>query len=258
MSLLPGSDSQPPTGTHPDVLQRVGHAVRTWRHARGLSRRALAETSGLSVRFLAQIEDGSGNVSLRRLDELAGALAIPLVRLLADAGQEVGPRVALLGLRGAGKSTIGTLLARRLEVPFIELDTLIEQAAGLSAGQIFEIHGEPYFRRMERETLRRHLATAGPLVLATGGGLVTEPETFAILRAHCTTVWLSATPTDHYNRVLTQGDRRPMEDNPHAMTELRALLTLRQPLYEQADLNVDTSALSVDEAADRIVKSVSV
>ena len=244
------------SGNGADVLRRVGQAVRAWRRVRGLSRRALEAASGVSTRFLAQIESGSGNISLRRLDDLARALEVPLVRLLDVPPRDAGPHLALLGLRGAGKSTIGPRVARRLEVPFVELDTLIEAAAGLPVGQIFEIHGEPHFRRVERETLRRFLAGSGPVVLATGGGLVTEPETLAVLREHCTTVWLSATPEDHYNRVLALGDRRPMGDNPHAMAELRALLVVRQPLYEQADLTVDTSTLTVEEAAARIVEGL--
>jgi XRE family aerobic/anaerobic benzoate catabolism transcriptional regulator len=130
----------------------------------------------------------------------------------------------------------------------VELDALIEEAAGLPVPQVFEIHGEPYFRRLERETLRRFLAGAGPFILATGGGLVTEPETFTLLQESCTTVWLSARPEDHYNRVLAQGDERPMAGNPHAMAELHALLAARRPLYARAELSVDTSAVAVAEA----------
>ena len=239
-----------------DLLDRVGGAVRSWRQSRGLSRRALEESSGVSVRFLAQIEAGTANVSLCRLDDVAHALGVSLARLLEGPPRENGQRLALLGLRGAGKSTIGARLAPRLNVPFVELDALVEEAAGLPLGPIFEMHGEPYFRRLERETLNRLLAAPGSVVLATGGGLVTEAETYSLLRERCTTVWLSATPEDHYNRVLAQGDRRPMGDNPHAMVELHALLAARQPLYEQADLSVDTSSLTVDEAVAFIEESV--
>ena len=177
-----------------DVLKSLGRSVRHWRRQRGYSRRELSSSSGLSARFLADLEAGRGNISLRRLDDLARALGVPLVRLLETDRTSGSPRLALVGLRGAGKSTIGPLLARRLDVPFVELDTLIEEAAGLPAAQIFEIHGESYFRRLERETLRRFLAEAGPFILATGGGLVAEPETLALLQEGTRTVWLSAAP----------------------------------------------------------------
>jgi XRE family aerobic/anaerobic benzoate catabolism transcriptional regulator len=249
----------PSTTTSPDdhdLLRRLGHSVRHWRRVRGHSRRALAEISGVSARFLALVEAGDANISLRRLDELARALDLPLSRLLEPLPGEESLRVGLLGLRGAGKSTIGARIARHLQVPFIELDALIEEAAGLPISQIFEIHGEDYFRRLERETLRRFLSESESFVLATGGGLVTEPETLALLREGCTTVWLSALPEDHYNRVLAQGDERPMAGNPHAMAELRALLAARKPLYQQANLTVDTSSRSIEGAAQAIADQV--
>lgn len=234
------------------LLRSLGVTVRYWRRARGLSRRELEAASGVSTRYLAQLEAGDANISLRRLGDLARALDVPLVRLLDAVPGEGKPRVALLGLRGAGKSTIGLEVARRLQVPFVELDGLIEETAGLPVPQIFEIHGERYFRRLERETLRRFLSEAGSFVLATGGGLVTEPETFALVQENCTTVWLSARPEDHYNRVLAQGDERPMAGNPHAMAELHALLAARRSLYEQAELSVDTSSLAVATAVETI------
>ncbi|HYV85274.1 MAG TPA: shikimate kinase [Patescibacteria group bacterium] len=235
-----------------DLLRRVGRALREERRARGHTRRALAALSGVSERFLAQIESGHGNVSLRRLDDLARALDVPFLRLLASPVGAGGPRIALIGLRGAGKSTIGARLARALKVPFLELDALIEEAAGLPLAQIFEMHGERYFRRLEREVLSRFASGAGPAVLATGGGLVTDPETYAVLRASCTTIWLSATPRDHYRRVQAQGDRRPMAGNPDAMAELEALLAARRPLYAMADLTIDTSTVPVAEVVRQI------
>ena len=258
MPRTPGnaSPSRPKPGDASSLLRRVGRAVRRERRARGHTRRALAGLSGVSERFLAQIESGHGNVSLRRLDDLARALDVPFLRLLASPAGDDGPRVALIGLRGAGKSTVGARLARALKVPFVELDALIEEAAGLPLAQIFEMHGERYFRRLEREMLSRFAAGDGPAVLAAGGGLVTDPETYAILRASCRTIWLSATPRDHYRRVQAQGDRRPMAGSPDAMAELEALLAARRPLYAMADLTIDTSKVPVTEAVRRIAAAL--
>ncbi len=240
-------------GGRSDLLRRVGRVVLRTRNHAGLSRRALSERSGVSSRFLAQLEAGTGNISLLRLEQVAMALGVPLLQIFSAPAADDALRIALLGLRGAGKSTVGQSLARRLRVPFIELDALIEEAAGLSLGQIFELHGEGYFRRLERETLARFLSAGRPAILATGGGLVADPDTYALLRSTCTTVWLSARAEDHYARVLAQGDRRPMADHPHAMAELRALLVSRQGLYEMAELRVDTSAMTVRAAVAAIL-----
>jgi len=162
--------------------------------------------------------------------------------------------IALLGLRGAGKSTVGRRLARRLRVPFVELDRRVEEAAGMSLGELFALHGEAYYRRLEREALQRVLADRRPLVLATGGGLPASPETYALLREHALAVWLRAAPEDHWNRVVQQGDRRPMADHPEAMAELRRLLSSREPLYAQAAATVDTSRLGVDGAVEAVTR----
>ena len=236
-----------------DLLCRVGRVVRSEREAAGLSRRALSGRSGVSARFLAQLEGGTGNISLLRLEQLALSLGVSLLHLLSAPAGPASLRVALLGLRGAGKSTIGAALARRLRIPFVELDSLIEEAGGLPLGQIFELHGERHFRRLEREALARFLSGATPSVLATGGGLVTDFDTYSLLRGACTTVWLAARAEDHYARVLAQGDRRPMANHPHAMAELTALLSSRRDLYELADLRVDTSAVDVRTAVRSIL-----
>jgi XRE family aerobic/anaerobic benzoate catabolism transcriptional regulator len=166
--------------------------------------------------------------------------------------KRTAPIIALLGLRGAGKSTIGRRLATRLGLSFVELDHEIERAAGLTLAEIFELHGETYYRRLERETLAALLSDARGLVLATGGSLVNDRETYKLLRRRAVTVWLKARPEDHWNRVIQQGDQRPMARNPHAMAELRALLTAREKLYAEAEHALDTSKLSIDESVETL------
>jgi XRE family aerobic/anaerobic benzoate catabolism transcriptional regulator len=282
------------------LLARIGARIRAARTAQGASRAQLAARSGVSLRFLAQLESGDANISLLRLQEVAQALDLDWPALLGEdlargnhgapsgrrqrahgggvpadiatllAGRTAGemaevrdwltarfavrrgPLIALLGLRGAGKSTVGKELARRLRVPFYELDALIERRAGLPLAQIFELQGEPFYRRLERETLAHFLDATPAAVLATGGGLVTDRNTFALLRARATTVWLQATPELHWRRVVRQGDRRPMRDHPGAMHELRALLSAREPLYNQAHVRIETSDCSAAAVAEAL------
>ena len=232
-------------------LEVVGNAVRAHRTRNGWARRELAERSGVSERFLAQLEAGQGNISLRRFADVAHALGTSPQALLAAEAPAEKP-IALLGVRGAGKSTIGAALAKQLGRRFVELDAEIEAAAGLSLADLFALHGEAYYRRLEREVLARLLAEPEPLVVATGGSIVNDPTTYALLRSRTRTIWLRATAEEHWNRVVAQGDRRPMAENPHAFEELRALLAARTKLYARADETVDTSGRTVRQIAAQI------
>jgi XRE family aerobic/anaerobic benzoate catabolism transcriptional regulator len=240
-----------------EILELVGQHVRAARVARHWTIRELAERSGVSVRFLVQLEAGRGNISVKRLADLARAFQIPTADLLNDDDDPDARRVvALLGLRGAGKTTIGKLLARRLRVRFVELDRRIEKAADMSLAELFSMYGEDYYRRLERETLAAVLAEKRPMVLATGGGIVASPQTYALLKKSAVTVWLRAEPEDHWNRVVRQGDRRPMADHPQAMADLRALLAARDPLYAGAEHTVDTSGRTIAKIVDDLAAAV--
>ena len=243
------------------LLEGLGSAVRALRTERGLTLRALAKAAGVSERFLVQLEAGEGNISVARLEDVAEALGTSGAELLAQASRSrsrsaagaTGPSVlALVGLRGAGKSSIGAAVAARLGVPFIELDEAIVREAQMTLGAIFEIHGEAYYRQMERDVLRRILESGKPAVVATGGSIVTDPETWGLLRSRAKTVWLKATPREHWDRVVAQGDVRPMRGRPRAMNELKQLLAARTPLYEQAHVSLETSGRTVTDIVERI------
>jgi XRE family aerobic/anaerobic benzoate catabolism transcriptional regulator len=237
------------------LLSALARRVRRLRDERAWTRGELARRSGLSERFLARVEAGDGNISVRRLESLARALDTTPDQLVLP--PEDGARiVALVGLRGAGKSTLGPLVAERLGWPFVEIDELIVEAGGLTLDQLFELHGEPYYRRLEHETLRRVLARGGPVVLAAAGGVVNEAASWDLLRRRATVVWLRARPEDHWNRVAAQGDRRPMANHPAAMEGLRALLAAREPIYAQARLTVDTTAQTPARLAECIAREI--
>jgi XRE family aerobic/anaerobic benzoate catabolism transcriptional regulator len=266
-------------------LGRLGERVRMFRNRRGMSRKALARQSGVSERYLAQLEGGTGNASIVLLRRIAQALNVPVTELIderpersiesvltmqlierlapaelaeaqaflrtrfggADGATRRG-RIALVGLRGGGKSTLGRLLAADLGCPFIELDREIEQASGMALGELFEMFGQATFRRMERAALERVLANNARCVLATGGGLVTEPGTYELLLASCFAVWVRAAPADHMSRVMAQGDFRPMSGHTRAMDDLNAILASREPLYAKADVTLETTGKTPQQA----------
>jgi XRE family aerobic/anaerobic benzoate catabolism transcriptional regulator len=237
----------------------LGAAVRAARLERGATLRALAKLAAVSERFLVQLEAGEGNISVARLEDVAEALGTNAAELLARASRRQpsparSPVVALVGLRGAGKSSIGAATAKRLGVPFVELDEAIVREAQMTLPSIFEIHGEAYYRQMERDVLRKILDSGKPAVVATGGSIVTDAETWALLRGRARTVWLKATPREHWDRVVAQGDVRPMRGRPRAKNELRQLLASRTPLYAEADVTVDTSAKTVSTVVDQVVR----
>ncbi len=245
------------------LLHNLGQTVRDLRKELGYTRRQLAGRSGISERFLAEIESGRANPSLLRTLELADGLGTTPEGLLrgisnghvpsGDRHQEKSGIVALLGLRGAGKSTVGADLAKRLGREFVELDACIEQEVGLSLGEIFEVHGEIFYRRTERRVLEALIAQGNPMVLATGGGLVTERSTFDLIRLSSYTVWLHAEAQDHWVRVVSQGDTRPMGDDDQAFTHLCDILGEREKLYQQAEVTIHTSGKTVEEVTEELL-----
>jgi XRE family aerobic/anaerobic benzoate catabolism transcriptional regulator len=233
-------------------LLRLGRQLRERRKLRRLSQEQLGELSGLSTRYISQIESGRGNLSILRLLELTRALGVPLHEALQP--DKWHPIVALIGLRGAGKSTVGKDLARRLDRPLAELDGLVEDEVGLGLAEIFAIHGESYYRRLERDVLNRFVLGGTPAVLATGGSLVTDRTTFDLLKKSAVTVWLRARPELHLERVSAQGDRRPMAGRADPLADLVSLLREREPLYSEADITIDTTHLSIAEVASETVR----
>jgi len=272
-------------------LEQLGQRVRTMRGLRGMSRKVLAKVSGISERYIAQLESGKGNVSivlLRRVSAAMGAHVedlVPATEVAADwlvirdlmrsatpaqiaqaknvlsghGGSRHGSTfagIALIGLRGAGKSTLGKLLAKTIGWTFVELNKEIEQQNGLQVSEIIALYGQEGFRRMEQTALAQLLARKELIVLATGGGIVSEPVTFDLVLSSFYTVWLKAKPEEHMARVRKQGDLRPMADDRSAMQELRTILLSREPLYARASAQVDTADLTVDEAARRLAETV--
>jgi XRE family aerobic/anaerobic benzoate catabolism transcriptional regulator len=272
------------------LLSAVGARIRALRLDAGLTVKEFARRAALSPRFINQLETGAGNVSIAGLARVAAVLGrlphelIPPVeddhsmaaeiwRLqsecsgddLRDLHQWLETRkgskscphfLALIGLRGAGKSTIGPMLARRLKTEFVEIDKLVENAAGMSLAEIFATHGEAYYRELERESIVRLFAGSGGCVLVPGGSVVTDAETWALVKRRCFTVWLHATPEEFMKRMRRQGDLRPMQGRPSAMDELKALLARREPLYAESDFKIKTTDQSPAAVIAQIVNAV--
>ncbi|MGE0725622.1 MAG: helix-turn-helix transcriptional regulator [Alphaproteobacteria bacterium] len=271
-------------------LAALGQRVRHLRAVRGMSRKVLARTAAISERYVAQLEAGKGNVSITLLRRLAAAMGTPVEDVVGDPGDPPDwpvfrellraagpgqisaarlvlspgsflsptrrPRVALIGLRGAGKSTLGRVAAERLDWPFVELNEEIAREAGLSVAEIFALYGQEGFRKFELAALRRVMQQPAPMLLATGGGIVGEPYTFEMLRSNFVTIWLKATAEEHMARVRAQGDRRPMADDRAAMTELKTILAHRAPLYSRAAATVDTAGLDRYRAAEELIIAI--
>ena len=226
--------------TETAYLSLLGDRVRAWRSEQGMTRKALAAASGVSERYLAQLEAGEGNISVLLLRKVARAMGVTVESLVREDAPREKP-IALLGLRGAGKSTLGAKLGEALKVPFIELDREVEKEAGAELGEVFALYGQDAYRRFERRALERVLAQNERAVIATGGSLVTDAGTYRILRERCLCVWLKASPEEHMARVIAQGDMRPFKGRSAALDEIRQLLGDRDRLYSRADVTLDTS-----------------
>jgi XRE family aerobic/anaerobic benzoate catabolism transcriptional regulator len=241
-------------------LGRLGERVRSWRTAHGMTRRLLAEASDVSERYLAQLEAGRGNISVLLLRRVAHAMRVPVEELVREDPAARSARIALVGLRGAGKSTLGAKLAQALEVPFIELDAEVEKEAGARLGEVFAMYGQDGFRRFERRALERVLDDNERAVIAAGGGLVTDPSSFELLLERCFCVWLRASPQEHMARVVAQGDMRPFtgrtQGRPAALEEIRRLLADRERLYARAPLALDTSGKTVRQTLQELRKAL--
>ena len=230
-------------------LALLGERVRAWRDSRRITRKTLALSSGVSERYLAQLESGHGNMSILLLRQLALAMQVPVEELVRETSAVPRHgRIALVGLRGAGKSSLGARLAAELSVPFIELDREVEREAGAALSELFSMYGQEGYRRFERRALERVLAGNERCVIATGGSLVTAPDTYARLLAACKTIWLKADPQEHMSRVIAQGDMRPIRGHAAAMDDLKQLLIERTHLYARADASVDTAGRTLRQS----------
>lgn len=274
------------------LLASIGRRVREGRERRGMARKLLSQHSSVSERYLAHLEAGEANASVLILRSVARALGMPLTelvdpqessveqrlirrfldnlperqledvvfRLMRDFGPEAAARkrrIALVGLRGAGKTTLGGALADALQLPFVELDREIERDAGISLSEVFSLYGQTGYRRIERRCLERIIQGKREIVMAVGGGIVSEPETYNLLLVNCFTVWIKASPAEHMARVVAQGDFRPMQGSAEAMEDLNRILDARDPLYRKADVTVDTVGERPEQSLAKLRQAVS-
>ena len=234
--------------------------ARTLRQRRGISRKRCAHESAISERYLAQVEAGEGNVSILLLRRLARTLGVEIARLLAaedvDADSARRRRIALIGMRGAGKSTLGAMLADALHVPLIELNREVGREAGLPAGEVIALYGHAAYRRIEQRVFERVAREQAHAVIVAGGGIVDEEAAFDRLLDNCYTVWIKAQPEEHMARVLAQGDLRPMAGNARAMDDLKRILAGREAMYRKADRVVDTSGETVRQSFAKLRAAV--
>jgi XRE family aerobic/anaerobic benzoate catabolism transcriptional regulator len=293
-SRKPSAATQTSGRVAAQFLAALGREVRRGRAKRGMTRRQLAQASHTSERYLAQIEAGTGNPSVTVLRAIAQALDIPAANLLGESAGQSGARGALLeavaqlpddrvgeltkliearflppdradraqrfalvGLRGAGKSTLGRMLALHLGSQFIELDRMVEQDYGASIPDIIEMAGTTTFRRHERAALARVIGEQDAAVITTAGGIVSDRDSYALLLRRSHTIWIKARPEDHMSRVMAQGDFRPMAQNREAMADLVAILDARSPDYARAQAQLDTSGETVEQSFAKLVRIVS-
>jgi XRE family transcriptional regulator, aerobic/anaerobic benzoate catabolism transcriptional regulator len=275
-----------------EFLASLGKRVREVRARRGMTRKMVARESDVSERHLAQLETGAGNISVLLLHRVAVALHVTLADLFALEAEESEPqrmiqrffervpkqqlkavlsrlerefggeeaqrnnRIAMIGLRGAGKSTLGAMLAKERDIPFVELDREIEKDAGMPLDEIFSLYGQAGYRRIERRTLERVISEYDRAVISVGGGAVSEKRTYEYLLSHCFTVWLKTRPEEHMARVMAQGDFRPVVDHDEAMEDMRKILDARDSLYRRADLHIDTSGESVAQSFGKLQQAL--
>lgn len=272
------------------LITRVGERVRKARERKGIPRRVLSEISGVSPRYLAQLEAGEGNISIGLLQRVAIALdhriewlmteedpwsseALHVAELYRSANtgirqqvmhllrpespQEMrAQRICLIGLRGAGKSTLGQKAGEALNIPFVELNREIEEQSGMPVNEVMALYGQEGYRKLEAQAVSRVIQTHDTMILAVAGGIVAAPDTYTTLLNRFHTIWVKASPTEHMERVRAQGDTRPMAGNPEAMQELKSILTSREALYEKAQLRLDTTGKSLDASLNELLSLI--
>ena len=273
-----------------NLMTRVGERVRRAREGKGIPRRVLSDMSGVSPRYLAQLEAGEGNISIGLLQRVSNALdhriewflaeddplssdVLRVADLFRSASDDVraavmktldpapaqvmrARRLCLVGLRGAGKSTLGRLAGNALGIPFVELNEEIEAQSGMPVDEVMALYGPEGYRKLEAQALERVVTNHDKMILAVAGGIVAEPETYAHLLAHFHTIWVKTSPDEHMSRVRAQGDERPMAGNPEAMEQLRSILTSREAHYERAQAVLDTSGKPVDRSLAELLQLV--